>query len=368
MGGELEALGHIVEVLTLDDPGDGFIGRFGLPIHATGPSRGVYGYNARFVPWLAQHSRQYDAVIVNGLWRYHAYGTWRALRGSRIPYYVYPHGMLDPWFKSTYPLKHLKKWLYWPWADYRVLRDARAVLFTCEEERVLARNSFWLYQAEERVVAFGTGAPPKDGEAKREQFLAAHPALRGRKILLFLGRIHPKKGCDLLIRAFAAAESEPTVHLVIAGPDPTGWVPALKELVAELGIGERVSWPGLLQNEMKWGAFHAAAAFALPSHQENFGIAVAEALACGVPVLISNKVNIWREIAAAGAGWVDADSELGARNVLTAWLAMDDADRRRMSARARDLFARQFTATAMAKGLISAIESTISDPAVSIRG
>jgi hypothetical protein len=73
-----------------------------------------------------------------------AFATWRALHGTDIPYFVYPHGMLDPWFKRTYPLKHLKKWTYWPWADYRVLRDARAVLFTTEQERLLARQSFWL--------------------------------------------------------------------------------------------------------------------------------------------------------------------------------------------------------------------------------
>jgi glycosyltransferase involved in cell wall biosynthesis len=315
------------------------------------------------VPWLIEHARDYHAVVVNGIWRYHSYGTWQALRGTKIPYYIYPHGMLDPWFKHTYPLKHMKKWLYWPWADYRVIRDARAALFTCEEERKLSRQSFWLYRAHERVVPFGTSAPPADGGELRETFLAANPGLRGRKLLLFLGRIHEKKGCDLLIRSFAAvANSDPRLDLVIAGPDPTGWMPALKRLAGELGIGARVIWPGLLRDEMKWGAFHAAAAFALPSHQENFGIAVAEALACGLPVLISNKVNIWREIAQAKAGLVEVDTEEGTRKTLAAWLAMSDAENRRMSDNARELFTRQFTAAAMARGLVDAIESTASAP------
>jgi glycosyltransferase involved in cell wall biosynthesis len=359
MGRELQASGHTVEVVSLDPPNQGFINGFPLRVHATGPSRGFYGYNPRFVPWMVEHAPRYDAVVINGLWRYHSYGTWRALRGSGIPYYVYPHGMLDPWFKAAYPLKHYKKWLYWPWADYRVIRDAQATLFTCEEERMLSRQSFWLYQARERVVPFGTSSPPKDATAHRERFLAAHPVLRDRKVILFLGRIHEKKGCDLLIRAFAAvAGSDPSLSLVIAGPDPTGWMTALKQLAGEFGVAGRVIYPGLLRDEMKWGAFYAASVFGLPSHQENFGIAVAEALACGLPVLISNKVNIWREIAEAGAGFVEADTEAGTRRALQAWRALSEADARRMSANARELFARQFTASAMAQGLVAAIESS----------
>jgi glycosyltransferase involved in cell wall biosynthesis len=369
MGRELQALGHIVEVLSLDGPSESFIGGFPLPVHATGPSLGLYGYNTRLVRWLSEHARQYDAVIVNGLWRYSTYGSWRALRRTKVPYYIYLHGMLDPWFKTTYPFKHLKKWMYWPWADYRVVRDARAVLFTSEEERIRSRQSFRLYRAREYIVPLGVSAPPASGSAQREQFLAVYPALRGRKLLLFLGRIHEKKGCDLLIRAFASiAKKDPTLHLVIAGPDSTGWITALKRLAGALGISDRVTWPGLLRDEMKWGAFYASAAFALPSHQENFGIAVVEAMACGLPVLISNKVNIWREIVAAEAGIVDADTEAGAGSTLAAWHAMSDADKSRMSRNALELFARHFTASAMAERLVSLIQSTAASTPASDAG
>jgi glycosyltransferase involved in cell wall biosynthesis len=359
MGSELELLGHVVEVVTLDDPSAAYVREFPLKVHAAGPPLGGYGYTKNLVPWLKRHASEYDAVVVNGLWRYHAFGTWRALLDSGVPYYVYTHGMLDPWFKSAYPLKHLKKWLYWPWADYRVLRDARAVLFTSEEERLGSRQSFWLYRAHEREVAFGTSAPPSDGVGLRELFLAANQGLRDRRVLLFLGRIHFKKGCDLLIRAFAAmVKREPTLHLVMAGPDPTGWTPALKELAAQLGAVDRISWPGMLQGEMKWGAFYAAEAFVLPSHQENFGIAAAEALGCGIPVLLSNKVNIWREVEKAGAGLVDADTEVATRRVLTRWLDLTADERGQIALRARELYQNRFTARAMAQGLVSVIEST----------
>jgi hypothetical protein len=152
-GLRLQQLGHTVELVTLDDPTQGFVREFPLPVHALGPSRGVYRYNSKLVPWLKMHAAGFDAVIVNGLWQYHSLGVWRALRNTGVPYFVFTHGMLDPWFKHAYPLKHFKKWLYWPWSDYRVLRDARAVLFTSEEECLAARQSFWLYRAKERVVA-----------------------------------------------------------------------------------------------------------------------------------------------------------------------------------------------------------------------
>ena len=298
-GLRLIEMGHQVEVITLDDANADFLADYPLKTYALGSSHSGYRYNGRLVPWLRLHARDYDAVIINGLWQYHAFGAWRALRRMNIPYFVFTHGMMDPWFKHAYPLKHLKKWLYWPWADYRVLRDAVAVLFTSEEECVLARKSFWLYQAKEAVVAYGTSAPPQDAERLREQFLAAHPALRGKRILVFLSRIHEKKGCDLLVEAFSrVAGLDARLHLLMAGPDQTNLIPQLQAQAKAFGIADRVSWPGMLQGEMKWGAFYASEVYVLPSHQENFGIAVAEALACGLPVLISDKVNIWREIEA----------------------------------------------------------------------
>ena len=352
-GLHLQTLGHAVELVTLDAPDEPFVKDFPLTVHAVGPARGGYRYCAALVPWLRANAPRYDAIVVNGLWQYHSFGAWRALKSLRVPYVVFTHGMLDPWFKREYPRKHLKKWFYWPWSDYRVLRDAKAVLFTSEEEKLQARKSFWLYRARERVVAYGTKAPPPDTPALRERFLSAHPRLRGRRHLLFLSRIHEKKGCDLLVRAFAhAAARDPELDLVVAGPDQTGWVSRLTELARELGVAERITWPGMLQGDLKWGAFYNAEAFVLPSHQENFGIAVAEALGCGRPVLISDKVNIWREVEEGNAGLVAADTLEGTIQLLSRWTALGTVERRAMSAAARALFERRYTVEAMATSLL----------------
>ena len=363
-GLRLTEMGHTVEVVSLDDPSQAWVREFPLAVHALGPHRGNYGYTDKLVPWLTAHAREYDAVVINGLWQYNSFGAWRALHRMRVPYFVFTHGMLDPWFKTQYPLKHLKKWLYWPWADYRVLRDARAVLFTSEEEKLQARRSFWLYRAHEQVIAYGTRSPPDDASGLREIFLDAHPALRGRRVLLFLSRIHEKKGCDLLVQAFArVASADPSLHLVIAGPDQTGWVAKLKSLAAEAGIAERITWPGMLRNDMKWGAFYAAEAFILPSHQENFGIAVAEALGCGLPALISDKVNIWREVESSRAGLVAPDTLAGTLQLLEAWQALTPAQRAAMAVAARDLFVRNFTVDAMAQGLLDVVGQYAPAPA-----
>ncbi len=354
--------GHSVEVLTLDCPDDPWVKECPLTCHAMGPTYiGSYQYSPRWVPWLKANAHRYDAVIVNGIWQYHAFGVWRALRGTKVPYFVFTHGMLDPWFKRTYPLKHLKKWLFWPWAEYRVLRDATAVMFTCEDERRLARQSFWLYKCDEFVVSYGTSAPPQNETEQRAAFYERFPDLKSKRALLFLGRVHEKKGADLLFKAFAALRARQPelvrdVQLVMAGPTDHDYGRRMQELVKELGIDAQVTWTGMVGGDVKWGAFRTAEAFILPSHQENFGIAVAEAMACGLPVLISNQVNIWREIQQAEGGIIDADTQEGTERLIEKWLATPPERWASMRANALACFNQRFLIDRTAESFIEAME------------
>jgi glycosyltransferase involved in cell wall biosynthesis len=352
LGVTLVSLGHQVEIASLDSPNAPHLVRFPLSVHALGPRKLNYGFSTRFVPWLRTNRNQYDAIVVNGMWQYHSFGTWRALQGSNTPYVVFTHGMLDPWFKNHYPLKHLKKWMYWPWAEYRVLRDARAVLFTCEEERRLARSSFWLYRCNEVVVSFGTAKSTGDPDTELKEFFAHYPDLKGKKLALFMGRIHPKKGCDLLIEAFANVLGQRSDwQLVLAGPDQVGWREELSCRATQLGLAPRLTWTDMLSGAMKWGAIRAAEIFVLPSHQENFGIAVAEALAAGVPVLVSDKVNIWREIDADGAGVVSEDTLRGTCKALQSYVEMSVAKKLAMRRAAAECFEHRFEIKRAARSL-----------------
>jgi glycosyltransferase involved in cell wall biosynthesis len=356
----LRALGHEVEIVSLDAPNAPWLRDAPVTTHALGPGRGSYGYAPHFASWIRDRRQEFNVVLVHGIWQYSSFGVWRGLHGTSTPYFVFPHGMLDPWFKRTYPLKHLKKLLYWPWGDYRVLRDATAVLFTSEEERLLARESFSLYHCRERVVNYGTAPPKSDLSVARAKFFEQFPALREKRIFLFLGRLHEKKGADLLIRSFVEVlRSQPgdgPLHLVMAGPSSDqDYEEHLKSIAASADAA--ITFTGMLSGDLKWGAFHAAEVFVLPSHQENFGIAVAEALACATPVLLSNKVNIWREIVEAGAGLADEDTVEGTRRSLERWLRLPVAEQKSMRTRAEQCFAQRFHIDRATESLVAALSS-----------
>jgi glycosyltransferase involved in cell wall biosynthesis len=359
----LRERGVEADVCCGDAPDAPFVLDSEMKVFAMGPSSLKYGFNRRMLTWLREHAEDYDAVVVEGLWQFHALAVRLALRGKPVPYFVFPHGMLDPWFRHRYPLKHIKKSLYWLVGDYWVLRNARAVLFTCSEERMQARNAFWPYHCREVVAAYGTAQPPLDASRLRELFFTSFADLRGKRIALFLGRIHEKKGCELLVEAFASvARQHAQFHLVLAGPAEPELRRRLAEHIAGHGLQDRVSWTGMLSGDLKWGAFHAAEVFCLPSHQENFGVAVAEALGCGLPVLISNKVNIWREIAADGAGIVGADTVQGTVDCLSQWLAATPDARARIREAALGCFQRRFHVGQAAQRLADIIREPMEAP------
>ena len=361
--------GWEIHVACLDSPDAPWLKDFPLKVHALGPSYLSYGYSPRFIPWLRAHCAEYAFVVVNGIWQFSSFASWRVLPKAGVPYFVFTHGMLDPWFKKNYPLKHLKKWLYWPWAEYRVLRDATAVLFTCLEEKILARQSFWLYRCNEKIVNYGTAGWMGDADAQKQCFLKKFPELAGKRLILFLGRIHEKKGGDLLFDAFHRILSEQpdsNLHLVMAGPDDNAFARGLKKTAQSLGIENHTTWTGMLVGDEKWGAFQASEAFVLPSHQENFGISVAEALSASVPVLISNKVNIWREIELEDAGLIENDDLQGTCSLFKRWLALDACKREEMRKKARACFLEHFEISSAARSLIKIYSDTLSNKGLHI--
>jgi glycosyltransferase involved in cell wall biosynthesis len=146
----------------------------------------------------------------------------------------------------------------------------------------------------------------------------------------------------------------------MAGPDQLGWKSKLELLAEHLGLASRITWTGMVSDALKWGALRAAEVFILPSHQENFGVAVAEALATGLPALISNKVNIWREVELDGAGIVAEDTLQGTCELLQRYLEMPELDKAAMRRRAQECFEHRFEIRKAAEKLSGVLASITS--------
>jgi glycosyltransferase involved in cell wall biosynthesis len=266
-----------------------------------------------------------------------------------VPYFVIPQGMLDPWFRHTYPFKHLKKMLYWRLVEQHVLRDAHAVIFTAEDERLLATHSFSPWEVNGVVAAMGMAPPPGDPATRARDWNTRFPQLHGRRCLLYLGRLDRKKGIDLLLAAYAAvhppAIRDSAPALILAGPESSPeFVATCRSQAKQLGLRENqdVFWTGMLNGDWKWAAAEAADALVLPTHQDNFGFVVVEALAVGTPVLLTERVNIWREIIADGAGLAAPDTLEGVSKLLAQHAAWTSAERAQRSAAAHACFAARF--------------------------
>ncbi len=343
IAGAYQQIGVKVEVACLDEPGAEFLRGLDFPVHALGTGVGGFGFSLGARKWLRENASRFNGLVMHGIWSWPGLAVRDAARRAGRPYGVFPHGALDPWFNRKYPLKHLKKMAFWPF-QYPVLRDARHAFFTSVSERDLAATSFRPSHWNSLVVPYGASDPRGDPEVQTEAWRRHCAGVSGRRYVLFLGRLHEKKGCDLLLRAFAAvAGPAADLDLVMAGPDQVGLQAKLQQMAGGLGISSRVHWPGMITGNVKWGALRAAEAFILPSHQENFGIAVAESLAAGRPVLISNQVNIWPEVQEEGVGLVEDDTQEGTERLLRRWLDLPAAERASMAARCYPCFLKRYS-------------------------
>jgi glycosyltransferase involved in cell wall biosynthesis len=340
-----------------------------FPIHILGPGKWGVSYSSKMLPWLVDNLYRFDSVVIHGLWQYHSFAIFRALRilerlqkagrheGKKRPrIFVMPHGMLDPYFQRAKErrIKALRNWVYWKLIEGLVVNRADALFFTCEEERILAHEPFRPYLPKrEVVVGLGIECPPKYSVEMRNEFAAVCPEVKGGPYILFLSRIDRKKGVDILIKAYNnfAEQTKGTAtkvpKLIVAGPGiDSSYGRSVMRLVENNPVlKQNVFFPGMLMGDVKWGAFYGCEAFVLPSHQENFGIAVVEALACRKPVLISRQVNIWREVVADGGGLVAEDTVEGMEALLKKWLSLSLDERTTMGNGAHLSYKNFFTVT-----------------------
>lgn len=372
---DLREMGVFREVVCLDAPDSPYLNHDDIAIHAIGPGYGIWRYAKKLSPWLMVNLHRFDVVVINGLWQYHSFTTYSVIKklkkqpGNKTSpvVLVMPHGMLDPYFQRAKErkIKAVRNWIYWKLIESKVVNNANGLLFTCHSELLLARETFKpYYPRNEFNIGYGIAAPPKFRQEMKEAFLQHCKSLNSAKpYLLFLSRLHQKKGVDLLIRAYKtlANQYKNVPQLVIAGPGlESKFGKILQHLANEDDFAKNnIFFTGMLTGDAKWGAYYGCDAFVLPSHQENFGIAVAEALACSRPVLISNQVNIWREI--SGGAIIGNDDLDGTKTILEKWLKISPVDKQNMSLNALQIYHENFESLPSAQKLYNILNSIISE-------
>ena len=254
------------------------------------PVSGSYRYSAQLRPWLRRNLERFDGVVMHGLWLYPNWATARECREARKPYACFPHGMLEPW--AVYgqgPLKAAKKIGYWLLRERSVCQGACQMMFTTFKERELAEKMVRLRPPSSIVAPFGFSpqVPARVEPTRAELRQPAH-----QRIALFLGRIHPKKNVPLLLRAWAAAGLSYPWKLIIAGTGEGEHIEEVRRLIRTLRIGETVEVAGFVSGNDRTYLLQRADWFLLPSSQENFGIAVLEAVEQGCAVAISDRVYL----------------------------------------------------------------------------
>lgn len=319
-----------------------------------------WNYHSKLISWLKENLDAYENVIVHGLWQFQCYAILKSMpAATATKIYVMPHGMLDPYFQKSAgrKLKAFRNQLIWSLVENRLIKKAEGLLFTCEMEKTLAHETFNGYKPKkELVVGLGVEKDLEENEAMANEFKIAFPQVTSDGYFLFISRIHPKKGLDLLVNAYLNLKQSGThslAPLVIAGPGlDTPYGREIRELAAK---DPDIIFTDMLTGRLKWGAFYGCGAFVLPSHQENFGIAVVEALSCQKPVLISNQVNIWREIEREGGGIVVDNTQKGVERLLHSWTHLDPNEKIKMGRNAERTFHKYFTVGMAAKRLKEAL-------------
>ena len=345
------------EIVSLDSFDSPYLKNDNILLHALGPASGPWSYSSKLSSWLSKNLNNFDFIIVHGLWLYPGFAVQQALKNgtdSMPKVFVMPHGMLDPYFQRAKDrkLKSVRNIIYWKFVEHKLIELASGLLFTSQDELLLARVPFKPYFPKvEKVVGLGIEQPPTYSKKMTDAFFELCPEIIDQKYILYLGRIHNKKGVDILISSYEKLiKNQNHIHhipkLVIAGPgiDSDFGKSVYNQVKNNPVLCKQVFFSGMLIGNTKWGAYYNCNAFILPSHQENFGISVVEALACKKIVLISNKINIWREIDSFNAGIVNDDSVDGTYTSLVKWCSLSNSEIEHMEGNSYKCFKQFFTA------------------------
>lgn len=294
--------------------------------------------------WLWQHIQEYDLIEINSLFSYVCTASGWIARQRRVPYIISPHGHFAPWVIQQ---KRAKKQIYNTLFEQGNLDHAAAIHCTTTAEANNVKQ--FGVQAPTFTIPLGVTIPPPVAQA-RQQLCDRYGISSDVPIVLFLSRFHPKKRPDFLLEVLHRLKDQQPFHLILAGGGEADYVQYVKAQVEHWQLCDLTTLPGFLQGEDKALALYGADLFALPSYGENFGIAVAEAMGAGLPVLITPEVEIADDVQAANAGLV-VKGELAAWQTALAMLLQSAEQRQQLGENGRQLSCDRYNWTSVGQQL-----------------
>jgi len=301
-------------------------------------TRVMRGWSPTLNRCVRKASRKANIVHNHGLWMFPNFYARQAAITSRIPLIISPRGMLEDWSLGR---SRIKKFMAWSLFERVNLRSAALFHATSEMEARSVRK-LGLHQPI-AIIPNGVEIPDRETNPDREKLERKHPELAGKRWLLFLSRIHPKKGVSELLRVWREIERDFSQwQLIVAGPDLEGYEPGMRREALNSKIANRVTFAGMLSGSERKAAFANADVFVLPTHSENFGIAIAEALAFGLPV-ITTKGAPWKDLIAHRCGWWIDLGHAELMQSLKGALCLPKAELAAMGERGRALMAKKYS-------------------------
>ena len=344
----LNKQGFKVDILTSDNENSIFFKSKKINIINKGPGLGNYCFNLKLFFWLLKNRNNYEQFIIHGVWEFNTLIA-RILLKNR--FYVFTHGQLDPFFGSQ-KVKKIKKQIYWNLFEKKNLLYSKSLLLTSENEKKLLNNTYVdTKNIKKTVIRYGINRPKFNKNKSIKIFYKKFPKLKNKRFLLFLGRFHEKKGCEILIKsAKKMLDNKTNIYILMAGPN-NNYTDKLKVLSSRYKLDNNIFWCDIILKDLKWGAISASQGMVLSSHGENFGVSLAESLSCSRPVLTTDKVNIYREILNSRAGLISKNNVNSFYSILKKFNNLSKTNIKKMNLNSLNCFKKNFDLTLSKKSL-----------------
>lgn len=309
--------------------------------------KNYFGKNYRFSIslffWLLKNKKNYNYFIIHGLWQFPSLLARLVLKNK---YYVYTHGQLDPFFGYNF-IKSLKKKLYWYLIEYKNLQSSISIILTSlGEKKNLEKTFVKTNELNKKIIKYGIYKKKLNYKKIKSLFLKKYPYLKTKNFYLYIGRFNEKKGCDIIIKSVNKLKKQFKTPILFVGPfDNNNYEIYIKKLVSNFKLNKLIFFSDAIFGDLKWGTISNCKAMLLASHGENFGISVVESLSVGRPVIITNKVNIYRDILMSQSGLISDNTTKSFGEKLLQFEKLNKKEIKRMSQNSIKCFKKNFELT-----------------------